>query len=110
MGASPIIRQLLSALLMLQALAVAQTSDSATEVWPEFDFYIKSRSKMAMFRFGYIYSHPKNNSGAAMENMATGEATGRVHLPNPGVGRAARFGPAPVHPARQRGHRAVGRR
>jgi hypothetical protein len=41
----------------------------------------QSRSKMLMVRLGYIYSHPKNNSGAAIENMATGEVTGRAHLP-----------------------------
>jgi hypothetical protein len=41
----------------------------------------QSRSKMVMFRLGYIYSHPKNSSGAATENMATGEGTGRAHLP-----------------------------
>jgi hypothetical protein len=115
----------------LMAPAAAQTSDSTTEVWPEFDFYIRlndksriyllssatrqqdlgayadgqfgahidfwavpglrkrliesidqARSKMVMFRFGYIYSRPKNNSGAVTENMATGEGTGRAHLPD----------------------------
>ncbi len=41
----------------------------------------QSRSKLLMFRFGYLYSHPKNSSGAVTENMATGEVTGRAHLP-----------------------------
>jgi hypothetical protein len=41
----------------------------------------QSRSSVLMFRFGYVYSHPKNNSGSANEDMATGEITGRAHLP-----------------------------
>lgn len=42
----------------------------------------QSRSSLLMFRFGYVYSHPKNNSGSANEDMATGEITGRAHLPH----------------------------
>jgi hypothetical protein len=41
----------------------------------------QSRSSLLLFRFGYVYSHPKNNSGATNEDMATGEITGRAHLP-----------------------------
>jgi hypothetical protein len=40
----------------------------------------QSRSKMLMVRAGYLVSRPKNNSGTATENMATGEATARAHL------------------------------
>jgi hypothetical protein len=41
-----------------------------------------SRSKSLMVRIGYLYSHPKNNSGSATEYMPTIEATGRAHLPH----------------------------
>lgn len=40
-----------------------------------------SRSQALMVRVGYLVSRPKNNSGTATEHMATGEATGRAHLP-----------------------------
>jgi Protein of unknown function (DUF2490) len=40
-----------------------------------------SRSKMLLLRTGYLFSRPKNNSGAATEHMLTFEATGRMHLP-----------------------------
>jgi hypothetical protein len=40
-----------------------------------------SRSKMLLVRTGYLFSRPKNNSGAATEHMLTTEATGRLHLP-----------------------------
>jgi hypothetical protein len=40
-----------------------------------------SRSKLLLLRTGYLFSRPKNNSGAATEHMFTSEATGRVHLP-----------------------------
>src|SRR4051794_14811899 len=40
-----------------------------------------SRSKLLLLRTGYLFSRPKNNSGAATEHMFTSEATGRFHLP-----------------------------
>ena len=40
-----------------------------------------SRSQALMVRVGYLVARPKNNSGTATEHMATGEATGRAHLP-----------------------------
>ena len=40
-----------------------------------------SRSKMLLVRSGYLFSRPKNNSGASTEHMLTMEATGRAHLP-----------------------------
>ena len=39
-----------------------------------------SRSKLLLLRTGYLFSRPKNNSGAATEHMLTSEATGRVHM------------------------------
>jgi hypothetical protein len=42
----------------------------------------QSRSSLLFFRFGYVYSHPKNNSTSVTESMATAEITGRAHLPN----------------------------
>jgi Protein of unknown function (DUF2490) len=41
-----------------------------------------SRSKSMMFRVGYLFSRPKNGSGAATEHMAIVEATTRAHLPH----------------------------
>ena len=40
-----------------------------------------SRSKLLMFRGGYSYTRPKNNSETVTENTLTFEATGRAHLP-----------------------------
>ena len=40
-----------------------------------------SRSKLLLVRAGYLFSRPKNNSGAATEHMLTSEGTGRAHLP-----------------------------
>jgi len=51
-GASPMIRQLLIKLSMVQAftfVAAAQTSDSTNEFWPEFDFYIKLNEHSRIF-------------------------------------------------------------
>jgi len=39
----------------------------------------RSRSSSLMVRVGYLYSHPRNNSGSSTEHMATAEATGRAH-------------------------------
>ena len=41
----------------------------------------QSRSNLMLFRAGYVYSRPKNNSGSATEHVATAEGTGRAHLP-----------------------------
>lgn len=51
-GASPVFRQLLSALLMALAAtmaAAAATTDSTNEFWPEFDFFIKLNEKARIF-------------------------------------------------------------
>ncbi len=40
-----------------------------------------SRSKLLLLRTGYLFSRPKNDSGAATEHMWTAEGTGRAHLP-----------------------------
>ena len=40
-----------------------------------------SRSKMLLVRSGYLFSRPKNDSGAATEHVLTIEGTGRAHLP-----------------------------
>lgn len=40
-----------------------------------------ARSKALLVRAGYLFARPRNNSGAAIENIATGEATARAHLP-----------------------------
>jgi hypothetical protein len=44
------------------------------------DLADESRSKSLLFRAGYLFSRPRNNSGSAMEHIATSEATGRAHL------------------------------
>jgi hypothetical protein len=44
------------------------------------DFADESRGKFLLIRTGYLYSHPKNQSGSSSEHMAIAEATGRAHL------------------------------
>ena len=40
-----------------------------------------SRSKLLLARAGYLFSSPRNSSGAATEHMLTYELTSRLHLP-----------------------------
>jgi hypothetical protein len=48
---------------------------------PLIEHFDPSRSKLLMFRFGYLLNRPKNNSGNATEHTATAEVTSRAHLP-----------------------------
>jgi hypothetical protein len=94
---SPTIRRLLGALLMVQGftmIAAAQTSDSTSEFWPEFDFYIKLNEKSRIFALA---------AGTKSENLGPyAEGQFGMHIDIYGVRGLRRTLISPIDPSRSK--------